>query len=325
MIKIAIDAMGGDNGASIVVEAVKKFLKDHDDVEFYVVGKKEELSDLGSAATIIDAKDVMGMEEGALDVLRKKESSMIKAIDLVSNNTCDGVVSCGGTGAFLTGATIKLKLIPGVLRAALVSPFPTLDGKGVTMLDIGANNENKPEHLVQFAHMGAIYSKCAMGVKDPKVYLLSNGAEDKKGSPVGKEANHLLREEKDICFEGNIEARYVLTGQADVVVCEGYPGNVMLKTIEGTANLFNAKIKGAFKKNFFTKIGYLFAKPGFDDFKKDLDYKKYGGAMLAGINGIAVKAHGNSNSYSFYHAIRVCYNMIKNDMVNKIKEAFVSE
>ena len=325
MIKIAIDAMGGDNGSSIVVSAVNNFLKDHNDVIFYVVGKKEELTKLDSAVSIIDSREVMGMEDGALEILRRRETSMLKAINLVADKTCDGVVSCGSTGAFLSAATIKFKLIPNVLRAALISPFPTLDGKGVTMLDIGASNENRPEHLVQFAHMGEIYSKCAMGVKDPKVYLLSNGAEEKKGSPVGKEAHHLLKDEKNLNFMGNIEARYVLTGEADVVVCEGYPGNVMLKTIEGTANLFKAKIKDAFKTNLFTKIGYLFAKKGFDKLSTDLDYKKYGGAMLVGINGVAVKGHGNSDEYSFYHAIKVAYNMIKNDMVNKIKEAFEDE
>lgn len=322
MIKIAIDAMGSDNGASMVVEAVKNFLKDYKDVEFYVCGKKEELIDLEGLVTIVDSRDVMGMEDGAMACMRKKEASMMKAIDLVADKTCGGVVSAGGTGSFLTGCTLKLRMIPNVLRAALISPFPTLDGKGVVMLDIGANNENTPEQLVQFAHMGQMYSKYAMGVKEPKVYLLSNGAEEKKGSPVGKHAHQLLKEEQNIDFRGNIEARYVLTGEADVVVSEGYPGNVMLKTIEGTANLFNTKIKKAFKANLFSKIGYLFANKQFKEFKKDMDYKKYGGAMLVGVNGVAVKGHGNSNSYAFYHAIRVAYSLIKNDLVNKIKESF---
>jgi len=314
--------MGSDNGSKIVVGAVKKFLKDYKDVEFTVVGKKEELMDLSSAATIIDARDVMGMEDGALDVMRKKESSMMKAISEVSSGNCDGVVSAGGTGSFLTASTIKLKLIPGVLRAALISPFPTSDGKGVVMLDIGASNENTPEQLVQFAHMGSIYCEGALHRENPKVFLLSNGAEEKKGSPVGKHAHQLLKEEKGVNFYGNIEARYVLTGEADVVVSEGYPGNVMLKTIEGTANMMKGKIKTAFKRNIFSIIGYLFSKSSFDKFKDELDYKKYGGAMLVGINGVCVKAHGNSDEYSFYHALRVCYNCIKADMVNRIKKDF---
>ena len=325
MIKLAIDAMGSDHGSKIVVEAVKKFKMEHDDVEFYVVGKQEELQDLIGLANIIDSREVMGMEDGALTVLRRKNSSMLMAIDLVANGTCDGVVSAGGTAAFLVGSTLKLKLIKNIERAALISPFPTLDGKGVVMLDIGANNENTPSQLVQFAHMGATYSKCAMNVENPRVFLLSNGAEEKKGSPVGKEAHHLLKEEDKVNFKGNIEARYVLTGQADVVVCEGYPGNVMLKTIEGTANLFKSKIKSAFKRNLFSKIGYLFAKKSFDQFAEELNYKKYGGAMLCGINGIAVKAHGNSDDYSFYHAIKVAYNLANNKLVDKLKEIFENE
>lgn len=321
MIKIAVDAMGSDLGSSMVVEAVKKFLADYKDVELYVVGKESELKEISSVTTIIDASEVMGMEDGALAVMRKKNTSMMKAIDLVANKTCQGVVSAGGTAAFLTGSTIKLKMIPNVSRAALMSPFPTEDGKGVIMLDIGANNENTPEHLYQFAKMGNVFASKVYKRKNPKVYLLSNGAEEHKGSPVGKEAYQLLKNDKSINFCGNIEARYVLTGQADVVVAEGYAGNVMLKSIEGTANMFKALIKGAFKKNIRTKIGYLFAKPGMDNMSETMNYRKYGGAMLLGINGVSVKAHGNSNAYAFYNALRLTYEMIESNIVESIEEA----
>ncbi len=319
MIKIAIDAMGSDLGSKEVVKAILDFKKDHNDVEFCVCGKLEELKELEGKAKIIPTNEVMGMEDGALEVMRKKETSMMKAIDEVASKRYDAVVSAGSTGAFLTGATIKLKLIPGVLRAALVSPFPTSNGKNVTILDIGANNENIPEHLVQFAKMGNVYCKVMSGIKKPRIYLLSNGAEDKKGSPVTKEANKLLKETK-LNFLGNMEARYVLSGEADVIVAEGYPGNVLLKSIEGTASMMNGLIKDAFKRNLISKIGYLLSAKGFKVMKEKMNYKQYGGAMLLGVNGIVVKAHGSSDAYAFYNAIRVAYTLAKANVLEKIRK-----
>ena len=320
MIKIAVDAMGSDNGAPIVVEAVKNFLRDYKDVELTVYGKKEELTELDGLVNIVDCRDVMGMEDGALQVMRKKETSMIKAIESAKNEDVDGVVSAGSTGAFLTAATIYLKLIEGIQRAALVSPFPTLGEKSVIILDIGANNENTPEHLVEFAKMGNIFSKVYNDVEEPRIYLLSNGAEEKKGSPVVKEAHQLLKNSNLSGFKGNIEARYVLSGDADVVVCNGFDGNVFLKGTEGTAKMMTTLLKNAFKKNIFTKIGYLFAKSGIQEMKDKMDYKRYGGAMLLGVNKVVVKGHGSSDARSFYHAIRVTYELIKKDMISKIKE-----
>lgn len=324
MIKLAVDAMGSDNGSPIVVEAIKKFHEEYKDVEFYVCGKKEELSELSSFCKIIDAQDVMKMEDGALEVMRKRETSMLKAVDLVANGTCDGVVGAGSTGAFLTAATIKLKLIPGVLRAALLTTFPTVDGKGVVITDIGANNENTPEHLEQFAHIGAVYAKCVRKVANPKVFLLSNGAEEKKGSPLVKEAHQLLKNSKADYFKGNLEARYALTGEADVVITNGFDGNIFLKSTEGVAKMMSALMKSAFKKNIFTKIGYLFAKSGIDEMVKTMDYKQYGGAMLVGVNGVVVKGHGSSDARAFYHAIRVTKEMVESGVVASLKEAMSS-
>lgn len=320
MIKIAVDAMGSDKGSSIVVEAVKNFLNDYKDVELTVYGKQEELKELEGLVTIVDCRDVMGMEDGALQIMRRKETSMIKAIEGAKNNDLDGVVSAGSTGAFLTAATIYLKLIEGLQRAALVSPFPTAGEKSVIILDIGANNENTPEHLVQFAKMGKIFSKVYNDVKEPRVYLLSNGAEEKKGSPLVKEAHQLLKNSNFEGFKGNMEARYILSGEADVVVTGGFAGNVVLKGTEGTAKLFSGLLKNAFKKNIFTKIGYLFARSGIKEMQAKMDYKSYGGAMLLGVNKVVVKGHGSSDARSFYHAIRVTYDLIKKDMISKIKE-----
>lgn len=324
MARIAIDAMGSDNGSKMVVAAVKKYKLEHPETEFYVCGKEEELQELKGIATIVNAPDVMGMEDGALAVMRNRNTSMYKACELVANGTCDGIVSAGGTGAFLTCATIKLKLIAGIQRACLCTTFPTSDGKGVVILDIGANNENQPEHLVQFAKIGEVYCKKVRNILDPKIYMLSNGAEDKKGSPLIKLANPLLRETNPH-FIGNLEARYALSGQADVLVCPGFEGNVLLKSIEGTAKMMSTLLNNAFRKNIFTKIGYLFARSGIKEMKKTMDYKQYGGAMLLGVNGAVVKAHGNSDEVSFYAAISYADLMIQNDVVNKIKDEFSNE
>jgi glycerol-3-phosphate acyltransferase PlsX len=321
MVKLAIDAMGSDLGPKEVVKAVINFKnKYQNDVELYVVGKLEEIKELEPYAKLVDASDVMGMEDGALEVMRKKETSMIKAVDLVASKTCDAVISAGSTGAFLTAATIKIKLIDGIARAALISPFPRYDGKAVTILDIGANNQNTPEQMVQFALMGRLYSEKVLNTVNPNVYLLSNGSEDKKGSPVVKDTHKLLKEMNFPNFKGNIEARNALTGDADVIVAGGFEGNILLKSIEGTAIMMNDMIKTAFKKSPIAILGYLFAKKGFDEMKNKLDYKQYGGAMLVGLNSVVVKAHGSSNDYAFFNAFRVAKEMVERNVVNTLKE-----
>ena len=320
MIKLAVDAMGMDKGSEVAVEGILDFLNTYKDVELTVFGKKEELTLLEGKCNIIDCRDVMEMEDGALAILRKKETSMIKAIDYVKTHDLDGVVSGGSTGAFLTAATVYLKLIEGVERAALVSPFPTKDGGNVIILDIGASSENTPQQLLGFAKMGRIFSRAYNNIETPRIYLLSNGAEDKKGSDLVKEAHKLIRESELEGFKGNIEGRDVLYGEADVVVCGGFDGNILLKTAEGTAKVMSDMLKEGFKKNIFTKIGYLFSRSGIKILKERMNYKKYGGAMLVGVNKVVVKAHGSSDGYSFFNALRVSYELAKKEMVNKLKE-----
>lgn len=323
MKRIALDLMGSDKGPEELIKAVNSFLDKYKDVTFYAVGKKENIECLKDKCELVYADDVLGMEDGALEVMRKRETSMLKAVDLVANGTCDGVVSAGSTGAFLTAATIKLKLIPGVMRAALLTTFPTVDGKGVVITDIGANNENTPEHLKQFARIGALYAQVVRKVNNPRVYLLSNGAEEKKGSPLVKEAHQLIKNDNTGYFKGNIEARYALSGEADVVITNGFDGNIFLKSTEGVAKMMTTLMKKAFKKNIFTKIGYLFAKSGIKEMVKVMDYKQYGGAMLVGVNGVVVKGHGSSNAESFYHAIRVTKEMVESGVIASLKEAMV--
>ena len=324
--KIAVDAMGGDNGSKSVIEAIKEFKKDYPNDELVVFGKKEELEELSSICRIVDAPDVVPMEAGALEVIRLKNSSMCKAINTMKEEGLDAIVSMGSTGGFLSAATLILKTIPGVKRSALVTAFPTkIKGKKVVVLDVGANNENSPEELVQFAYMGKAYNEAVFNVKEPKTYLLSNGAEDHKGSPLVKEAHKLLKETKFPGFMGNMEARDALNGDADILVADGFSGNVLLKGMEGVAKMFGSMIKSAFKKNLWTKLGYLHVKGGFDNISETMDYKSTGGAMLLGINGVVVKAHGNSDAYSFKNALRVAHLMVEHDVVNKIKESLAHE
>ena len=326
MIKIVVDTMGGDNGPSIVVDAIKQFLEQNKDVEITAVGKKEDLSSLEGLCRVINAPDIVPMEAGALEVMRMKNSSMMVAIKTMKDEGLDAVVSCGSTGGFLSAATINLKMIQGVKRAALVAPFPTkIKGKNVVILDIGANNENSPDELVQFALMGRLYSQSVYGIEKPKTYLLSNGAEEGKGAPEVKEAYKLLKESGFEGFSGNIEARYALSGDADVVVADGFTGNIFLKSSEGMAKIMSGMIKSAFKRNLWSKLGYLHVRKGMKEMSETLDYKKTGGAMLLGINGNVVKAHGSSDAFAFFNALRVAKILAEKDVVNKIKKGIANE
>lgn len=326
MLKLVVDTMGGDNGSKVIVDAILDFLKNNNDVEIIAVGRIEELSALEGKCRLVDARDIVPMEAGALEVLRLKNSSMMVALKLMKEEGIDGVVSCGSTGGFLSASTITLKMIPGVKRAALVAPFPTqIKGKKTVFLDIGANNENSAEELVQFASIGRYYYQAVFGEIEPKVYLLSNGTEDEKGAPEVKGAHKILKETNFPNFKGNIEARNALSGEADVVVSDGFTGNVFLKTTEGTAKFFSSMIKKAFKRNLWAKLGYLHVGKGMKELKETFDYNSTGGAMLLGVNGVVVKAHGNSDAYSFECALNVAKKLAENKIVDKIKEGIMQD
>lgn len=327
MLKIIVDCMGGDNGPSPIVAAIKSFLADNKDVEVIAVGRKDELKELEGVCRIIDAPDIVPMTAGALDVLRLKNSSMMVALQTMKEEGIHAAISCGSTGGFLASATITLKMIPGIKRAALVTAIPSLEkGKFMTLLDCGANNENTAEELCQFAIMGRLYSQTVLENSDPKTYLLSNGSEDEKGLPEVKEANKLLREQNFPNFMGNIEGRdALLEPEIDVLVAGGYVGNIYLKGVEGTAKMMSSLLKGAFKTNFLTKIGYLFSRKGINAMSKQMDYKAVGGALLLGINGVVVKAHGNSDEKGFRSALNLARKLAAADVVNKIKEGIESE
>lgn len=322
MVKLVIDMMGGDNGVSATINGVKKFLQDIDDCEIVAVGNLDTLSELKDLdrVTIVESKDIVPMECSVLQAMRMKDSSIYKAVRSVIDFKADGIISAGSTGAFLSLTSLIIKKIDGISRPALITPFPTkIANKYVVLLDVGASNENSASELFQFAKMGEAYYKVVYSKADPNVYLISNGTEEGKGSPLCLEAYELLK--KDEHFKGYIEGRSVFNGEADVVVMDGFTGNVFLKTSEGVAKMMSQLMKEAFTYSLSTKIGYLFAKKGFDKLKDTMDYKKVGGALLLGVNTVAVKAHGNSNPYSFYHSLLIAYKLAKNKVVDKIKES----
>ncbi len=317
--KIVVDTMGGDNGSKATVGGILKFLDTHKDVEIIAVGDEKELELLKEKCVVVPSTSVLPMECSVMEAMRAKDSSMHKAIDTLLNEKADAIVSSGSTGAFLSLNTLKVKKIDGILRPALITPFPTkVKGKYAVLLDVGASTENKPEELAQFAKMGQAYCKAVYDNQNPTFHIVSNGTEEGKGNPITREAYKLCKDYEG--FKGYIEARYILNGECDVAVFEGFVGNVYLKGCEGIAKMMSGMIKDAFTSSFSSKIGYLFAKKGFNDFRSTMDYKKVGGALLIGVNTVAVKAHGNSTDDSFACAIDIAYRMALKDTVNQIKK-----
>ena len=328
MVKIAIDLMGSDLGEEELSKGVIDFMNKNNDTYFYLVGKKERIEKIFSCQDktkfeIINADKVIPMEIKPLDFLRAKTSSQYIAISLVKDEKADAVLSAGSTGGLVTGASLLLKNIDGISRGGIISPFPTAKfGKATVILDIGANNTNTSEDLYGFAKMGRLYSKEILGIENPSAYLLSNGTEEGKGTQEIVEAYKMLEERKFPNFKGNAEARNILDGEHDIIITPGFNGNILLKAVEGTASMMNQMIKDAFKTNLITKIGYLFSRKGFKNMKATMDYRKYGGAIFMGVNGVVVKAHGNSNAYAFYYGIDVAYKMVKCNIIEKIRKDF---
>lgn len=308
--KIAIDAMGGDLAPKAVLEGVSLVLPElTKDVELVLYGDEAALKSGLKELNITDARvktvatsEVIGFDEQpTLAIRKKKDSSMVRAIEAVANGEADCVLSAGSTGALLTGATLIIKRLKGVKRPALATVLPTLDGCAL-LLDCGANTDCKSDYLVQFAIMGSAYMKSVFGVSEPRIGLLNNGTEEEKGNELTKETHGLLKT-APIRFTGNCEARDVLGGEFDVVVCDGFDGNIVLKGTEGTASLMMNLLKRGMMMNLRTKIGALLCKPAFKQLKKKLDYTEYGGAPLLGVNGGVIKAHGSSNGKAFRSAI----------------------
>ncbi len=326
MVKIAIDAMGGDFGPEPIVKGCIQALKKKKFIPI-LVGKKSEILPLlpkryRDKISIVECDDVISMSDAATDAVKRKESTIYKAIELVKDGEADGVVSAGHSGATMTLATLRLGRLKGIARPALITFMPTRDGKRTTLLDVGANVDSKPEHLVQFAIMGGCYSKYVMGVKNPRIGLLANGEEKSKGNEVTKEAYKQLDGYDG--FMGNVEGGDIFNGSCDVVTCDGFIGNLVLKTSEGVASTISGLIKDYIRKSPIAITGALLMRKVFKLLKKEIDYAEIGGAPLIGIKGCAIVSHGKSNAKAMenaiYQAIKYIDTHVNEHILEKLQE-----
>ena len=330
--KIILDAMGGDHAPEApVMGAIQAAKAYHAQItlvgrgqEILDILKKNGISDLPDGIQVANADDVVDMHDDPAEAVRKKKnSSMMVGLRMLSEGQGDAFVSAGSTGALLSGATLIVKRVKGVRRAAMGPAMPNKAGGKTIILDCGANAECTPEFLLQFGLIGSLYAKKYLGVADPKIGLLNIGTEDTKGTPLQKEAYALLKDAGDrgvVNFVGNVEARDVPLGAVDVVVCDGFAGNVLLKSIEGTAMFMGSLVKKIFKKNLFTGLGYLFCKSGVNDLKKMLDYREIGGTPFLGIKKPVIKAHGSSDALAFCNAVKQAMDAAASDISQELEQ-----
>ena len=332
--KIILDAMGGDNAPLAPVMGAIQAAKDFG-AQITLVGRGEEIlqalrekgiNELPQGITMVHADEVVDVhEDPAAAVRKKKNSSMMLALKMLADGEGDAVISAGSTGALLSGATLIVKRVKGIRRAAMGPVMPNKAGGKTVILDCGANAECTPELLLQFGVVGSLYAKQYLGVENPKVGLLNIGAEDTKGTPLQKEAYALLQEASEkglINFVGNVEARDVPLGAVDVVVCDGFAGNVLLKSIEGTAMFMGSMMKHKiFKRNFLSIIGYLFCKKGVNEVMGMLDYRTIGGTQFLGIRKPVIKAHGSSDELAFRNAVKQAMDAANNDFSTELEQS----
>lgn len=329
MIRIAVDVYGGDNAPGCVIDGALEALRAMDDVSILFCGAQAEVEGLlngreydAQRVSIVDAPDIITNHESpTLAIRRKLNSSMVRAMDLVKKGEADAVVTAGSTGAALAGGIFRMGRIRGIDRPALGPVLPTSGEHPVILIDCGANADCKPDYLVQFALMGQAYMKGVMGIANPKVGLLNVGAEDEKGNELCKAVFPLLKDHPGVNFYGNVEARDVLTGVVQVIVCDGFSGNILLKSTEGAAQLIFGKLKKGLMSSTRSKLGALMVKPALKAVKNELDYEQYGGAALLGVKGVLVKAHGSSKGHAYACAIAQAHTMVKGGVVGIIAQS----
>lgn len=325
MMKFAIDAFGGDNAPFSIIQGCVRSLMHHDDFALILFGKAGEIKaelakyDYDSKRIeIVDCKEVIGYDEPpTLAVKRKKDSSLIRAIEAVAQRRADCIVSAGNTGVLMTGATMIIKRIKGIKRPALATLLPS-EKDSIMLIDCGANADCKPSYLLQFAMMGDAYMKHVVGLRTPRVALLNNGTEPEKGNELAKNAYKLLAN-APIWFVGNCEAREILSGNVDVLVCDGFTGNIVLKYTEGLSKTLMSMLRNELMLTRRSKIGALLAKGAFIRFKRKMDYTEYGGAPLLGIDGCVIKAHGSSDAKAFASAIYQARKLVLADVNDVIR------
>ncbi len=330
--KIILDAFGGDNAPLAPLQGAEQAIKEYG-VEIIAVGDIEKMRKVCEENNIstqsmefLQADDVFDMHEDPMDIVKKrKNTSLHIAMKALADGMGDAVVSAGSTGALLMGATFIVKRIKGVKRAALGTVMPCENPKGFMLMDCGANAEVRPEMLNQFAVMGSVYMEKVAGCENPRVALLNNGAEDTKGTPTHIEAHKLMQQNSRINFIGNIEGRDVMNDIADVVVADGFSGNIALKTSEGVASFMTKMLKGMLKKNAKTMLAAMLLKNELKEFKAKLDYTEYGGAPILGASKGVIKAHGSSNAKAFKNAIRQAKTYAENDISQVIANSLSDE
>ena len=332
MVNVAVDAMGGDNAPAEIVKGAVEAINADKRVKVFLAGKepvlKEELKKYSYDAQqleIVHAPEVIETgEPPVMAIRRKKDSSIVKCMYLVKEGECDALVSAGSTGAVLVGGQVIVGRIKGVERPPLAPIIPNIEGVSL-LLDCGANVDARPSQLLQFARMGSIYMESVIGVKNPRVGLVTIGVEEEKGNALTKEAYPLLKNCPEINFIGNVEARDIPFGKADVLVCEAFAGNVVLKMLEGVSDALVKKIKAGMMSSLRSKIGALLVKPALKQTLKDFSTEAYGGAPLLGLNGLVVKTHGSSKSVEIKNSILQCIAFKEQKINQKIKEQLVLE
>ncbi|MBS6118760.1 MAG: phosphate acyltransferase PlsX [Clostridiales bacterium] len=327
-VKVVVDVMGGDNAPTEPVKAAAAAVEERSDIEVILTGNKDviekELEKYTSAPRerihIVPTTEVIETAEPPVMAIRKKkDSSIVVGLNMVKKQEADAFVSSGSSGAVLVGGQVIVGRIKGVERPPLAPLIPTAEGVSL-LVDCGANVDARPSHLVQFAKMGAIYMEHIVGIKNPRVAIVNNGAEEEKGNALVKETFPLLKECKGINFIGSIEARDIPSGYADVIVCEAFVGNVILKLYEGLAATLMSKIKGGMMKNTRSKMGALLIKPALKETLKEFDTTKHGGAPLLGLKGLVVKTHGSASSVEIKNAIFQCVDFKQQQINEKIAE-----
>lgn len=337
LVRVALDAMGGDNAPYEIIKGAVIAVKEREELKVFLVGEEEQIKKnlerlksegneiISERLEVVHAPDVITNEEAPVKAIRRKrESSIVVAMKLVKDEMADAFVSAGSTGAVLVGGQLIIGRIRGVERAPLAPLIPTKKGMAL-LIDCGANVDSRASHLVQFAKIGSIYMEHIMGIKNPRVGLVNVGVEEEKGNALVKETLPLLKECKDINFTGSIEARQIPFGDADVIVCDAFVGNVILKLYEGVAKVLLGEIKKSLLSNFVSKIGALLVKASLKKSLKQFDSKKYGGAPMLGLNGLVVKSHGNSEALEIKNSLIQCIDFKKQKIKERITEFVESE
>lgn len=330
--KIAVDAMGGDNAPQSVVEGVEKARNEFKDVEFILFGKVDQVKPLVKDPTRItfeQADEVIVMnDEPVKAIRRKKNSSLVLAAKAVKEGRADALFSCGNTGALLAAGLLLIGRIKGVERPGLLSTLPVISANqgGFNLLDSGANADNKPEYLYQFALMGKYYAQSVRGIENPRIGLLNNGTEPHKGSKLTQASYQLISADKSLNFVGNVESRDLTTGVCDVVVADGFTGNAVLKSIEGTASAVMHLLKDSIKEaNVMGKLGALMLKQNLNGIKDRINPSRYGGAVLLGVKAPVVKAHGSSDAITVYYTMKQIRTILNEDLLDKFEKTFQTE